>query len=218
MTSFSAWLSSSIYICSGEDRLAHIQYLLQGHMIHNMISDPAGSAPACRVCFIRWKTHWQWDGATETQGWSDRAVKRSAPRWQRVWDRLMSYVSVLRITDGQTSGNRDYAKASRKPRVWRRGMDDTRLEPAGQSITPQHDLQHLLRCYTHKPPTSRHWLTHNWRKLYGDNTTGSTAESGPWTFSQTCTLQMKYYEVKNVGDLLTTISYFTVLFYSYSDV
>lgn len=112
----------------------------------------------------------------------DNNKDKVADRWSATyWDRLMSYVSVWRITDRQTNGNRDYAKASQKPpestprrTIW---MDDTRLCAASQS--------HLGMTYstycaaTHSTSVTSLTVRQLRDELHGDNTDN-------WTFSLYC--------------------------------
>lgn len=50
-------LKETIYalhrICREPNYLAHMVHLLEGYLKHNVMSDPSGLAPVCKVGFIR---------------------------------------------------------------------------------------------------------------------------------------------------------------------
>lgn len=128
-----------------------------------------GSVPVCGICFIRWKTCQQCEPeATSPQGQNDRQMKGYVLRRQRVWNRLVSYAWVWRITANRQMETVTTLKPLRNPmsQCWRgqAGMEDTR--PANHTSEWPTAPTVLLPT----APVSLHWPSGNWDKLHGDNT------------------------------------------------
>lgn len=87
-----------------------------------------------RICFIRWKVSAVWSRTATPQGQNDGQMKSDVLRWQWVWDRLMSYVWVWRITANRQMETVTMLKPLRNPMSQRsKGTSRDRGRPAGQS-------------------------------------------------------------------------------------